>query len=82
MVGLSMHAGARSHAPAGFPCGDLQVTLTPVGRYIFSHYGDWLKSVAPVKITNPEALPEMRRYPGWDGFMQLWTARAAPLFTV
>ena len=45
-------------------------------NYIFCHYGDWLKSVAPVKIMNPEALPEMKRYPGWDGFMQLWMARA------
>ncbi|MEN6474564.1 MAG: hypothetical protein ABFD81_11170 [Syntrophaceae bacterium] len=45
-------------------------------NYIFTHYGDWLKSVAPVKITNPEALPEMKRYPDWDGFMKLWLARA------
>lgn len=42
-------------------------------EYIFSKYGDLIRSYAPIKNTT-EALPDMK-YPGWDTFKALWLAR-------
>ena len=43
--------------------------------YIFSRYGDYLKSVSPLKLENAELLPEMKRYAEWNTFLPLWQAR-------
>jgi len=43
--------------------------------YIFSRYGDYLKSVSPLKLENAELLPEMKRYADWNTFLPLWQAR-------
>lgn len=42
--------------------------------YIFNSYGALIRSNAP--LTTGEALPEMKSYPDWDAFRQLWAARA------
>jgi len=44
-------------------------------NYIFSHYGQYLKSIAPLKDAYGELLPEMAQYPEWNAFLPLWQAR-------
>ena len=44
-------------------------------NYIFSHYGEYLKSVAPMQEAYGEVLPEMAQYPEWNAFLPLWQAR-------
>lgn len=43
--------------------------------YIFAQYGEYLKSISPLKVENLEKLPEMKGYAEWNTFFALWQAR-------